>query len=158
VSIKKATAIRHDRREYMAQIDEVARTLANVRIMDHSEPWVPCIDVLEPTVEELGQVTEIALAETAVSIYSPRSGISIVHSSIPSIVVAHSLEGVVVGCSQYVRKVLDGRPYIIYDVLAVSIWRICAFIPTDLHHSLLSASTLSIGVAARFLKSKSGNV
>jgi hypothetical protein len=68
VSIRKATAVRHDRREY---IGGVPQTLANVRIMDHSEPWVPCVDVLEPTIEELGQVTEVALAAAAVSIYSP---------------------------------------------------------------------------------------
>jgi hypothetical protein len=75
---------------------DVAGRSASVRIMNHSKPWVPCVHVLKPSIEELGEITEVALAETAVSIFAPTCRISIVHASIPSVIVADSLERVVV--------------------------------------------------------------
>jgi hypothetical protein len=107
---------------------DVAGRSANVRIMNRSKPWVPCVDVLKPSIEELGEITEVALAETAVSILAPTCRISIVHSSIPSVIVAHSLECVVVYRSEDLCKVFDSRSHVVNNVLAVSVWRVRAFV------------------------------
>jgi hypothetical protein len=106
----------------------VAGRSADVRIMNQSKPWVPCVDVLKPSVEELGEITEVALAATAVAIVPPTRCISVVHASIPSVIVAHSLECVVVYRLQDLRKVFDGCPYVINHILAVPIWRVSAFV------------------------------